>query len=78
MHFMMVYLLHHNFMSVKVSILCVHSNIENCSELPSVMTFCTIANYTLVGKCVLLIVILLQFLMSKCHIGPSAAKSVLV
>lgn len=58
--FMMVYLVHHNFMLVKVSMLGVHSDIENCSELRSVVAFCTIANYTLVGKCVLLIVTLLQ------------------
>lgn len=58
--FMMVYLVHHNFMLVKVSMLDVHSDTENCSELHSVVAFCTIANYTLVGKCVLLIVTLLQ------------------
>lgn len=57
MHFMMVCLVHDNFMSVKVSELDVHSDVESCSELPSVIAFSTIANYTLVGKCVLLILL---------------------
>jgi len=56
----MVYLVHLNFMLVKVSMLDVHSDVGNCSELPPLIAFCAIANYTLVGKCVLLIVILLQ------------------
>lgn len=57
MHFMMVCLVHDNFMSAKVSKLDVHSDVESCSELPSVIAFCTVANYTLVGKCVLLILL---------------------
>lgn len=53
-------LVHHHFMSVKVSMLNVHLDLENCSELPSVVAFCTIASDKLAGKCVLLIATVVQ------------------
>lgn len=56
---MVVYLVHHNLTSMKVSMLDMYRDAGNCSELLSVI-FCTIANYTLLEKCVLLIAILLQ------------------
>lgn len=47
-------------MLVKVSMLNAHLDAENCSELPSVIAFCTIADDKLAGKCVLLIATVVQ------------------
>lgn len=57
---LMFYLVHRHFMLVKVSMLNAHLDAENCSELPSVIAFCTIADDKLAGKCVLLIATVVQ------------------